>query len=97
MSLTDRIEVIVLLGFKSRRLIVTDVSGKAISPIFKGQALREEGCLTLEDGTDELSRNVAKYRSTHRHITMGEYFKYSYLDERDGYDPAYYYSKGQNV
>jgi len=57
-------EVIVLLGFKWGRLVITDVSGQPISPIFKGQALQEEGCLTLEDGSDEFSRNVAKYRST---------------------------------
>jgi hypothetical protein len=76
------IEVIVLLGFKRGRLVVTDVSRQPISPIFKSQELQEEACMTLEDGTDELSRNVAKYRSTHRHITKGEYFMYSYLDER---------------
>ena len=31
--------------------------------IFKGQAVQED-CLTLEDGTDRSSRNVAKYQST---------------------------------
>jgi hypothetical protein len=30
----------------------TDVSGLTIGDIFKGQAVQEEGSLTLEDGTD---------------------------------------------
>jgi hypothetical protein len=38
-----------------RLLVVTDVSGQPIGPIFKGQ---EGSTLTLEDGTDKLSRNV---------------------------------------
>ena len=37
----------------------TDVSGKPTPYIFKGQALQED-CLTLEDETDKLSRNVGK-------------------------------------
>jgi hypothetical protein len=82
------IEVTVLLGFNWRRFVVTDVSGQPISPILKGQALQKEGCLSLKDGTDGLSRNVPKYRSTHRNITKGEYFMYNYLDESDGYDPT---------
>jgi len=35
----------------------TDVSGQTINPIFEGQAVHN---LTLEDGTDNLSRNVGK-------------------------------------
>ena len=42
-----------------RRLVVTDVSGQPIRPIFKGQILPAE-CLTLLDGTDMLSRKVEK-------------------------------------
>ena len=38
--------------------LVTDISGQIINPIFKGQAIHS---LTLEDGTDNLSRNVGKY------------------------------------
>jgi hypothetical protein len=33
---------------------ISDVSGLPIDPIFKGQSL----CLTREDGTDRLARNV---------------------------------------
>ena len=40
---------------------VTNVSGQPIGPIFKGQAVQEECCLILEDGTDRLSRNVVTY------------------------------------
>jgi hypothetical protein len=40
---------------------ITDVSGQCIGPIFKGQDVQEEKYfLTLEDGTDMLSRNVSK-------------------------------------
>jgi len=39
---------------------VFDISGQPIGSIFEGQTLREVflDCLTLEDGTDGLSRNV---------------------------------------
>ena len=37
--------------------LVTDVSGQPISYIFKGQAVFLD-CLTGEDRTDKLSRNV---------------------------------------
>jgi len=37
----------------------TEVSGHPIGPIAKGQALIPI-CLTVEDGTDKLSRNVGK-------------------------------------
>jgi len=37
--------------------LVTDVSGEHIDPIFRGQGVQED-CLTLEDGTERLSRNV---------------------------------------
>jgi hypothetical protein len=37
--------------------VFTDVSGQPICPIFKGQAV-QEGCFTLEDGTDKLYKNV---------------------------------------
>jgi hypothetical protein len=36
--------------------IFTDVSGQHIDPVFKGQ----KDFLTLEDGTNTLSRNVGK-------------------------------------
>jgi hypothetical protein len=36
---------------------ITDVTGQRIGSIFKGH---ESGILTLEDGTDTLSRNVGK-------------------------------------
>jgi hypothetical protein len=39
-----------------RWLVVTNVSGQQIGPIFKGQVT----CLALEDGTNRLSRNVAR-------------------------------------
>jgi hypothetical protein len=41
-----------------RGLIVTDVSGQPLGPIFKDPAVQDR--LTLEDGTDKLSRNVGK-------------------------------------
>jgi hypothetical protein len=43
-----------------RRLVVTDVSGQPIDPIFKAQAVFLD-CLNVEDETDWLSRNVSKY------------------------------------
>jgi hypothetical protein len=52
------------------RLVVADVLGQPIDPIFKGQAIQEEfcvDCLTLEGGTDELGcpeRLVTKCQST---------------------------------
>jgi hypothetical protein len=36
---------------------VADFWGKTIGPIFMGQSVQED-CLTLEDGTETLSRNV---------------------------------------
>jgi hypothetical protein len=42
-------------------LIVTDVSGQAVGPIFKGQAI-------LEDGNDTFYRNFGNYESTLRNI-----------------------------
>jgi hypothetical protein len=49
------------------RLVVTDVSGQPIGSILKGQAIPED-CLTLEDGTDRLFRNVGSYQSTLRNM-----------------------------
>jgi hypothetical protein len=40
-----------------------DVSGQSVGPIFKGQAGHFLDCLTLEDRTDTLSRNVGNYQS----------------------------------
>ena len=57
-----------------RSLIVTDVSGQLIGPIFRVQAVQEMfpafflNCLTLEDGTDRFSRNAGNYQSTLRNI-----------------------------
>ena len=50
-------------------MVVTDVSGQPIGPIFKGQAVLKrlhKDCLTLEDRTDRLSRNVGKCQYTLR-------------------------------
>ena len=45
-----------------RGLIVTDVAGQPISPIFKRQAVKKGvDSLTLEDGTDRLFRNFDNY------------------------------------
>jgi hypothetical protein len=49
-------------------LIVTDVSGQPIGPIFKSQAVQYLDCLILEDGTDRLSRNVGNYQFMLRNI-----------------------------
>jgi hypothetical protein len=43
---------------EGRLIVISDVSGQPIGPIFKGQP---ENCLTLEDGTDMLLRGVGKY------------------------------------
>jgi hypothetical protein len=56
-------EVFALLGCL---LFVTDVSGQPIGPVFKSQAFKRKGqevteffdSLTLEYGTDRLSRNI---------------------------------------
>jgi hypothetical protein len=49
-------------GIPKRRAVFTDVLGQRVSPIFKGQEFQEEkDFLTLEDGTDTLSRNVGKH------------------------------------
>jgi hypothetical protein len=37
---------------------VTDVSEQRVSPIFKGLAVQDLECVTLEDTTDTLSRNA---------------------------------------
>ena len=44
----------------ARRRLVTDVSGKPIGPIFKGQAIQLFflDCLNREDGSDRLSRST---------------------------------------
>jgi hypothetical protein len=53
-----------------RRLVVIDVSGQRIGPIFMEQAVEEDflDCFSLEDGTNTLSRNVDNYQSTLRSI-----------------------------
>ena len=54
-----------VLDVRQRRLVRTDVSGQHVGPIFKGQAVQEDlDCVTLEAGTDRLSRNVGTYQST---------------------------------
>jgi len=45
----------------------TDVSGQPIGPIFNGQAVQEE--MTLQGGTDRLSRNVGKKVPFYEHKT----------------------------
>ena len=44
----------------ARRRLVTEVSGQPIGPIFKGQAIQPFflDCLTLENGSDRLSRST---------------------------------------
>jgi hypothetical protein len=50
-----------------RTLVVTVVSEQLIDPIFKGQAVQDD-CVTVEDGTDRLSRNFGNYQSRLRNI-----------------------------
>jgi len=58
-----------VLDVRQRRLVRTDVSGQHVGPIFKGQAVQEDlDCVTLEAGTDILSRNVGTYQSTLRNM-----------------------------
>jgi len=48
--------------------VVTEVSGKSLGSIFKGQTLWQEfflDCLTFEVGTNDLSRNVGKQIPTY--------------------------------
>jgi hypothetical protein len=45
------------------RQLATDVSEQPVGIIFKGQAVQAD-CLTVEDGTYRLSRNVGNYQST---------------------------------
>jgi len=41
--------------------VVTDVLGQHINPMFKGKAVQKIlDYLTLEDGTNRLSRNISK-------------------------------------
>jgi hypothetical protein len=64
-----------LCDITQRRVIIlyTDVSGQRIGPVFKGHEVQEEedlDFLSLEDGTDTLSRNVCKglpQDSSHQH------------------------------
>lgn len=44
-------------------VIVTDILGQPVGPIFKGQAVKEE-CI-LEDGTNWMSWNFSKQTPTH--------------------------------
>jgi len=44
-----------------RRLVVTDVMGQPVGPIFKPRAVLED-CLTPDYETDRLSPNVGNYR-----------------------------------
>jgi hypothetical protein len=39
--------------------LVTEVSGHPVGPIFRDQAV--QNCLTLEDGTNRLTRNFGKF------------------------------------
>jgi hypothetical protein len=43
---------------RQRTLVVTDVSEQPLGRVFRGQVFFS-GCLTVEDGTDSLSRNAA--------------------------------------
>jgi hypothetical protein len=57
----------IVWDFTQRRLVVTDILGQLISPIFKGQAVQEEFCLTLEGGTERLDcpeKSVRNHPST---------------------------------
>jgi hypothetical protein len=57
------------LEITQRKLVVTDVSGQGIGPIYKGQAVQEDlYCLAFEDATYSLSRNVGNYKSTLHNI-----------------------------
>jgi hypothetical protein len=53
------------------RLVVNDVSGQTTGTMFKDQGDQSKDCLTLEDGTDSLSRNVGNYQSTLCNIPEG--------------------------
>jgi hypothetical protein len=57
-------EIFSLCYVPLRRSVFHDVSTRLITPICKGHASFFLKCLTLEDGTDELSRNVGNYQST---------------------------------
>jgi hypothetical protein len=48
--------------------LFTDVSGQPIDSIIKGPAIPAH-CMTHEDETDSLSRNVGNYQSTLRKMS----------------------------
>ena len=52
-------------------MVVTSAAGQNIGPVFKGQVVKRTDYLTLEGGTDRLSRNVGNHQSTLRN-TQGE-------------------------
>ena len=66
--------LLIILIFREdmqRILVVTDVSGQSISPIFKGKAVKEEfflDGLILEDGSYRMSQNFDNHQSTLRNI-----------------------------
>jgi len=61
-------EIFAVLNITQRTVVITDVSGHPIGHIFKGQEIQDDSFLdflTLEDGTDRLSRNVVKALALH--------------------------------
>jgi hypothetical protein len=48
------------------KLVVTDVSGQPVGPVFRGQVVQEPDFLTIKNWTDRLSRNVGNYQSALR-------------------------------
>jgi len=64
-------------------LLVTDFSGQPIGLIVNCEGLKKDlsDCLTLEDGTDRLFRNVGNYQSTLHNIAEE---RRSHLDSGGG-------------
>jgi hypothetical protein len=57
-----------------RSLVVIDVSGQPIGPVFKGQAVQgdwsrgeadQKRCLAIDDGTHKTCRNIGKQLPTY--------------------------------
>jgi hypothetical protein len=51
--------------------------GKRIGFIFKGQPLKEENSLTVEDGTGKLSGAIVNYQSKMYNVSEDRYYLFS--------------------
>jgi hypothetical protein len=62
--------MMMIMNVTQCRLVVTDVSGHSICPIFKGQVVLFGVLYPRKSGTDRMSRNVGHYQSTLRRTNL---------------------------